>query len=378
MNVLFEELAPAQRMGGIEAATGGLVAAFSAFGLSIERRDSMSPLFGQWTPDLVHLHGIWSPALARRWWHWHKMGKPCMVTTHGMLEPWALAHKRWKKQVAWHTYQKQILNRVGLLHATSEREAKNLRALGLKPPIAMIPWGIEVAEEGRDQKTEDQCSGESATAAGFHPTIHNPRSTIHDPQSAIQDPSRTALFVGRIYPVKGLPLLVKAWAQVRPAGWKMKIVGPDEAGHLAEVEALVQQAGLDEVFEFAGPLSGTALEQAYNDADLYIQPSHTENFGMAIAEAMAHRLPVITTHGAPWKLLEDESCGWWVPVSVDGIAAALDDATRRSPEELAAMGERGRAVVVERFSWDKIAADMIACYEWVLGRGAKPDCVRQC
>ena len=144
------------------------------------------------------------------------------------------------------------------------------------------------------------------------------------------------------------------------------------------MEALVQQAGLDEVFEFAGPLSGTALEQAYNDADLYIQPSHTENFGMAIAEAMAHRLPVITTHGAPWKLLEDESCGWWVPVSVDGIAAALDDATRRSPEELAAMGERGRAVVVERFSWDKIAADMIACYEWVLGRGAKPDCVRQC
>ena len=183
MNVLFEELAPAQRMGGIEAATGGLVAAFSAFGLSIERRDSMSPLFGQWTPDLVHLHGIWSPALARRWWHWHKMGKPCMVTTHGMLEPWALAHKRWKKQVAWHTYQKQILNRVGLLHATSEREAKNLRALGLKPPIAMIPWGIEVAEEGRDQKTEDQCSGESATAAGFHPTIHNPRSTIRDPRS---------------------------------------------------------------------------------------------------------------------------------------------------------------------------------------------------
>ena len=102
-----------------------------------------------------------------------------------------------------------------------------------------------------------------------------------------------------------------------------------------------------------------------------------KNFGMAIAEALSHRLPVITTHGAPWKLLEEEKCGWWVPVSVDGIASALDDAIRRSPEELAAMGERGRSVVAERFSWDRIAREMIACYEWVLGGGEVSDCVRQ-
>ena len=155
----------------------------------------------------------------------------------------------------------------------------------------------------------------------------------------------------------------------------MKIVGPDEAGHLAEVERLILEAGLVEKFEFSGTLSGTALDQAYNNADLYIQPSHTENFGMAIAEAMAHGLPVLTTQGAPWKLLEEEQCGWWTPISTDGIAAALDDATRRSPEELAAMGERGRSVVAERFAWDKIAAEMIACYEWLLGGGTKPGCV---
>jgi Glycosyltransferase Family 4 len=97
--------------------------------------------FGAFAWNLVASIGAALVALARRWWHWHKMGKPCLVTVHGMLEPWALAHKALKKQVAWHGYQKHILNRVGMLHATSEREASNLRALGLRPPIATIPWG---------------------------------------------------------------------------------------------------------------------------------------------------------------------------------------------------------------------------------------------
>lgn len=146
----------------------------------------------------------------------------------------------------------------------------------------------------------------------------------------------------------------------------MRIVGPDEGGHLAEVKALVQRAGLNESCEFPGSAEGGALHWEYRNADLFILPSHTENFGMVVGEAMAHGLPVITTHGAPWQLLETEHCGWWVPVSVEGIAAALEDATRRSPEELAAMGARGRAVVEERFAWDRIAKEMIACYEWVL------------
>ena len=98
---------------------------------------------------------------------------------------------------------------------------------------------------------------------------------------------------------------------------------------------------------------------------------------MVVAEAMAHGLPVITTHGAPWKLLEEESCGWWVPVSVDGIAGALEDATQRSPEELAAMGARERTIVEQRFAWDGIARQMSECYEWLLGGRDAPECVRQ-
>lgn len=353
MNVRFEELTKPQRAGGIESATRGLIANLELRGVSVVR-SSQETEPSESRPDLVHIHGIWSPALAKRWLYWRMRNVPCVVSSHGMLEPWALAHKCLKKKVAWHIYQRFILNRVAVLHATSVREADNLRQLGLKVPILMIPWGIAMPDKR-------EAGAEKVRFVGETPTLIE---------------SRTALFVGRIYPVKGLPLLVEAWAKVRPRGWKVKIVGPDEAGHRAEVEALIHQAKLEADFEFTGAMAGEALRKTYEYADLFILPSHTENFGLVVGEALAHGLPVITTQGAPWELLETARCGWWAPVSVDGIAAALDDATRRSPEELIAMGERGRAVVAERFSWDLIATQFVECYQWLRGEGPKPGCVR--
>jgi glycosyltransferase involved in cell wall biosynthesis len=374
MNVLYEEHAGPRRAGGIEAATTGLITTLTKEGVVVTRRFADDDHAVAVVPDCVHIHGIWSPKLAMRFLQWRRQGIPCIVTVHGMLEPWALAHKRLKKQVAWHIYQKRLLNRASALHATSERESANLRQLGLKPPIVLIPWGIDMpgAEEKALNFKHEILNGRNEEE-GNAPACHS-KSKIQNLE--FSPPLRTALFVGRIYPVKGLPLLVDAWAKVRPAGWKMKIVGPDEAGHLAEVEALVRRAGLTEVFEFTGALQGEALRNAYEDANLFILPSYTENFGMVVAEALAHGLPVLTTQGAPWRLLEEERCGWWVPVSVDGIVAALDDSTRKSPEELSAMGGRGKTVVQERFAWDGIARQFLACYQWLLGGGSKPECIR--
>lgn len=294
--------------------------------------------------DVIHDNGIWMP-------HNHRLAKlaaakdlPRVVSTRGMLEPWALNHKRWKKRLAWLLYQHRDLRSAVLLHATATREAAHLGDLSIGRAIMMVPNGVDLLST----------------------------APLRVPASG----QRTALFVGRIYPVKGLPLLVEAWAKVRPMGWKMKIVGPDEAGHRAEVEALIHEAKLEADFEFAGALEGAALRKAYEEADLFILPSHTENFGMVVGEALAQGLPVITTYGAPWELLETKHCGWWVPISTDGIAAALEDATRKSPEELIAMGERGRAVVAERFSWDRIAREFVDCYRWILGEGPTPGCVR--
>ena len=169
-------------------------------------------------------------------------------------------------------------------------------------------------------------------------------------------------------------MLVEAWARVRPEGWKLRIVGPDEAGHQAEVERVANRTGITSVVEFVGKVSGSAKVTAYASADLFILPSYTENFGMAVAEALAHSLPVITTTGTPWSLLPERGCGWWVAPTVDHLADALTEATALDDEALRDMGSRGRELVSKEFSWQRAALKMKEAYQWVLGGNSKPDC----
>ncbi len=302
--------------------------------------------------EILHTHGIWQhPSWAALAWKqkWHR---PHVASVRGMLEPWAWQHHAWKKRPVWWLWEKKNLQTAALLHATSEQEAEALRARGLTAPITIIPNGVDLPAAGA-------------------------LNSIPKLEFKIQNSIRTALFLSRVHPKKGLPLLLEAWAKVRPKGWALHIVGPDEGGHRTELERRVEVLGLAKQVRFSGPLVGEAKEQAFCEASLFVLPTHSENFGIAVAEAMAHDLPVITTQGAPWKLLEEQCCGWWVPVSVQSIAAALDDATRRSPGELSAMGERGRAVVAERFGWEGIARQFVECYQWLRGEGPKPACVSE-
>jgi glycosyltransferase involved in cell wall biosynthesis len=343
VKVLFEELSTLKRLGGIEAATKELGAHLAALGLQVTRSSE-----GQADnlPDVVHLHGIWSPALAKRFMSWRKREVPCVVSPHGMLEPWALSHKWMKKQFAWRLYQKRLLNRATVLHGTSSRETAQFKSLGLTPPAATIPWGVTVS-----------------------PKLGHRQSRLRDSNT------RVALFVGRIYPVKGLLMLIQAWARIRPGGWKLKIVGPDEAGHRADVEAQVRKAGLQAVVEFAGELAGQAKDTAYEEADLFLLPSFTENFGLAVAEALARSIPVLTTTGTPWSMLPARGCGWCVDPNVEDLSAALTLATSQTADTLGAMGAKGREWMATDFTWPQVAAQMKEVYEWVLGGGPRPDCV---
>lgn len=289
--------------------------------------------------DLLHDNGLWMA-------HNHRLAVlaarrriPRVVSTRGMLEPWALRHKRLKKSLAWRLYQRRDLRRAQLLHATAEGEAAHLAALQLGVPVCTIPNGVDVPDLRRHEPTT---GGEA----------------------------RTALFLGRIYPVKGLPLLIEAWSQMRPPGWRLEIAGPDEAGHRGEVERAVARAGLDDVVSFSGPLEGQAKHDAYARAALFVLPSHSESFGMAAAEALAHGVPVLTTTGTPWRGLAERGCGWSVAPSADAIAQGLRLATAQPPEALRVMGAQGRAWVAAEFSWEKVAADFLAAYERLLRQPA--------
>jgi glycosyltransferase involved in cell wall biosynthesis len=296
--------------------------------------------FGE--PDILHDNGIWLMHNHRLATLAEKYGIPRVISTRGMLEPWALGHKRFKKKLAWWLYQRHDLRQARCHIATSKTEAENLQRLGLGIPIATVPNGVDVAEERP-----------GAVGLESRKTVQNGRT-------------RTALFLGRIYPIKGLPMLIDAWARVRPDGWRLSIAGPDEARHQRQVERAVAAAGLGEVVSFTGPVEPEMKKAAFLDADLFVLPTHSESFGMVVAEALAHGVPVLTTNAAPWSILQERGCGWWVDATVDGIADGLRQATRLDSDTLRSMGDKGRLLVDAKFSWKHVADLMLCTYDAIL------------
>lgn len=294
---------------------------------------------------IIHNHGLWSQPnfvagnVAR------KLGLPLVISTRGMLEPWAWRHHAWKKRPVWWLWQQHHLRSAVALHATARQEVEALRALGLINPIALIPNGVDI------------------------PT------NITQPFVRDKFRQRTALFISRIHPKKGLLNLVAAWNQLRPAGWRMIICGPDEGGHTKAVKEAVAKAGLTNAFEFKPAIYGVEKNALIERADLFVLPTFSENFGLAIAEALASEVPVITTKGTPWEELKTNRCGWWIELGIDPLVTALREAIGLSDEQRKEMGKRGRELAQDSYSWPEIGKKMKSVYEWILGNAERPDCL---
>jgi glycosyltransferase involved in cell wall biosynthesis len=237
--------------------------------------------------------------------------------------------------VAWRLYQRRDLTRASYHHATSEGEAQNLRKLRLDVPVCTIPNGVDVPD--------------LATFARAKTTSGN-----------------TALYLGRLHSIKGLTNLIQAWACVQPQNWCLKIAGPDQSGEQARLEKAVAAAGLSKVVSFLGPVDGQPKQRAFLEANLFILPSISESFGMAIGEALAHALPVLTTTGVPWPKLVENNCGWQVEPTVAGLVEGLRAATSCDFKTLQAMGMNGRSFVATQFRWDRLAHQFVSLYEQII------------
>ncbi len=296
-------------------------------------------------PAVVHDHGLWLPTNLAAAHAARRAGVPLVVSPHGMLSAWALGFNRTKKRAAWALYQRRALGWARLFQVSAEAEGEDVRRAGLRQPVAIIPHGVDGPPAGLPPRT---CPTGGA---------------------------RQALFLSRIHPKKGLLPLVEAWAAVRPPGWALTIAGPDENGHRAEVERRVQALGLGDVVSFRGPADDDEKWALYAGADLFVLPTFSENFGIVVAEALVAGVPVLTTRAAPWRVLEERGCGWWIELGAEPLAAALAEATRTPEGALRAMGERGRAYAEANLSWTRVAAEQADVYRWLVGTGPRPACV---
>lgn len=285
--------------------------------------------------DLVHIQSIWDPALHAVAKACRKAKVPYVISPRGMLDPWALSVKKWKKRLAMFLYQKRDLNGAAAFHVTAALEEKSVRAQGLRQPVIIAPNGVDIPE-------------------------------VMPPKRSAEP--KTAIFLSRLHPGKGLLTLVEAWARIKPQGWKMKVVGPDSYGHKAEVLAKLTELGVLDQWEFVDMLNDVEKWSAYRAADLLIHPSVSENFGITIVEGLAAGLPVIATKGTPWSELEGSrelgvgKCGWWIDQGVDALSDALRVSLNAPSSVLEEMGKRGQELVERKYLWSSIANQVIEGY----------------
>ncbi len=317
------------------------------------------------TADIVHANGLWMMPNIYPAWAIRRTKCKLVVQPHGTLSKWAMRRSWWKKLPLWWLWQKRVLDKAELLVATCEKEYNEIRALGFKQPIVVLPIGLEVPTlEEKPQNTQKTQKEDLKLA-----TSHLPLATEHNRL-------RRIVFFGRVHKVKAVDHLVKAWGQLHAnlPDWELVIAGPD-CGAKGELEVVIAEEKIPRV-RFVGEINGHAKYDFLTDADIYVLPSHTENFGVAVAEALACGTPTVASQGTPWEGLETEQCGKWVPIGVEPLVTALRELTSLTDEERAAMGQRGIEWIRRDFSWEGIGAKMKAAYAWLLGQGERPEWVR--
>ena len=297
--------------------------------------------------DIYHGHGLWQMPIHNMASIARSKNKPYLITPRGMLEPWSLKQSKLKKKLAFILYQYKDIGQANCIHSTSKMEEENIRRLGFKNPIAVIPNGINLSEY--------------------------PMNKMREPNS-----KRTILFLSRIHPKKGIELLIEAWSKIEKnlrKNWTIKIAGNGEEVYVNNLTQVIKKNSLESDIEIIGAKFGEDKINTYLQADLFILPTYSENFGMVVAEALACGLPVITTKGAPWEELITKNAGWWIDIGVEPLVKALTEAMSLSDEERKQMGLNGRKLVEENYSIESVAQKMIQLYEWVLYKKEKPEFV---
>ncbi len=289
----------------------------------------------------VHIHGLWeaSTLIASR--AARTQDKPYLVSAHGMLEPWALATKRWKKLLYARLVERGILARAACLHALTRAEAEQYRAFGVRTPIAIVANAVDVPEK---------LCPELFLAA--YPHLRQ---------------RRVVLFLGRLHPKKGLKLLAQAWNEICRAypDAHLVLAGPDDGITRAEFLAEIDAQGHANTATFTGMLGETLKWSALAAAECFVLPSFSEGLSMGVLEALGAGTPVIVTRNCNMPEVAQYKAGWVIEPDAMELRNALNDLLQATPEENRAAGARGAALVTSRYNPRHVAQQLADVYEYI-------------
>jgi glycosyltransferase involved in cell wall biosynthesis len=281
--------------------------------------------------QIVHHHSLWLRTLHYAHERTRRGDARLVISPRGMMSEWAWQHHGWQKRIAQKFIHPGAMEEAAGWHATSDEEADEIRRLGFRQPICVAPNGVEAP------------APEKLTEAREH---------WHQlcPETAERP---VALFYSRFHSKKRVLELIDLWLEHGPADWLLLLVGIPQEFSLQELERYVlRMSAQGRVRAF----SGIGQPAPYAVASLFVLPSHNENFGLVIAEAMANGVPVVVTDTTPWKEVGRREIGWCV--SWPQFAVALRQATAESSDSLARRGERAREWVLREFSWQGSARQL--------------------
>lgn len=334
MNVRFITPPKELQKGGIENAVEGLREALIEGGTKVVDGLDLDD------PEAIHhFHGLWNPAHARLAATLRRVGRPYVVSPHGMLEPWAFRNRWWKKLPYFRFVERRFLMGAASLFVTSTMERDHLRRLLLHPRVEVLPLGC------RDPQTPAYEASRRLLGWGAD--------------------ERVMLFLSRVDPKKGLHLLFDALAGLGSAAsqWKLIVVGDGPRKYRQELGLKQQQWGkaLPSI-KWVGGVWGHDRWKYLQAADLFCLPTHSENFGIAVLESMLVGTPVITTDQTPWRDFREvpgvSICSPNVPSLTSELAKAIGLAEEWVESDRIALADWART----RFSWDSLTNQYVSAY----------------
>ncbi len=293
-------------------------------------------ILNDFNPDIVHVNCCWTPQCAYAQRIAQKAGYQVVITPHGMLEPWIVSrHYYTRKLPALLLYQRSAIRNAVALHATAEGEKENLLKLKLNDNIFIVPNGIEVEKIKMKQSWQRK---------------------------------KNILFLSRVHPKKGIELLLEAVSTLSHEleGYKINIAGEGEENYIAELKNKAEKLTIDDKIHFLGGVYGDRKWQLYREADLFVLPTYSENFGIVIAEALASGTPVITTKGTPWQELQTRNCGYWTDINATTITDALRDFLKKNIDEIETFGRNGRKLIEANYSSQAMATQLLNNYKQII------------
>ncbi|WP_088892272.1 glycosyltransferase [Leptolyngbya ohadii] len=293
--------------------------------------------------DVIDNHYLFSyaPTCAAAIARWHKV--PYTLRVMGQLTPWALAQSRRKKQLYSMLIERRNLNAAAAIHCTTEQEAEEVRQFGIETPTITLPLGVHAPDP--------------------HPAA---RSQVRA-RYGIPDHVPIILFLSRLHYKKRPDLLLQTLYDLKNQGYlfHLLIAGSGDSDYLNQLQQLTAALGLTQCVSFVGLVIGEEKDQLLQGSDLFVLPSYSENFGIAVAEALICGLPVVITPGI--QIASDiaaAQAGLVVEGELEPLRAAiaqlLTDIKLRQH-----LGERGQQFARSRYSWRKIAQDLIPAYETI-------------